>query len=51
MPITLTFGQWKHRNFWKLLYVYLTSNLAFEDWDMFCQLCYVCEQNKEKHLS
>ena len=53
MPITerLTFSQWRDRNFWKLFCVYLSSRLNLENWDDFCALCFVCEQNKEMHLS
>lgn len=53
MPITqrLTFSQWRHRNFYKLLACYVLSNNNWENWDDYCALCFVCEQNKELHLS
>lgn len=44
--ISMNFREWKHRNFYRLLWVYLKSGLALEDWDQYCIDQYAMEQRK-----
>lgn len=47
MPIgELTFGQWKEKNFFRLLYWYLATNRNFDDWNLYCSLMFAAEQTE-----